>query len=81
MQTREELIQAVMAEHGGGASLNNKSKKKKWIAGSIHHPGAAKRAAQREGLSTKEWAEKHKHDSGKTGARAREALTLIGMHK
>ena len=55
-------------------------KKKHWIAGVIRHPGALKRAAKRAGMSTREYAEKHKHDSGATGKRARLAETLMGMH-
>lgn len=54
--------------------------KKKWIKGAIRHPGALKRAAKRAGESTKQYADKHKHDSGKTGQRARLAETLMGMH-
>jgi hypothetical protein len=42
----------------------------------IKHPGAATAAAKREGLSVHAWAEKHKHDPGTTGKRARLALTF-----
>lgn len=52
----------------------------KWIKGAIKHPGALKAAAKRAGESTREYAEEHKHDSGKTGQRSRLALTLMGMH-
>ncbi len=52
----------------------------KWIKGAIKHPGALKAAAKKAGESTHEFAEAHKHDSGKTGNRARLALTLMGMH-
>jgi len=38
-------------------------------------------AAKREGLTNSEYEQKHKHDSGKAGARARMALTLKGMKK
>lgn len=55
-------------------------KPKKWIAGAIKHPGAFKTQAERAGKSTHEFAEEHKHDSGKTGNRARLALTLGAMH-
>ena len=52
----------------------------KWIKGAIKHKGALKADAKRAGESTHEYAEAHKHDSGKTGARSRLALTLMGMH-
>jgi len=57
------------------------AEKKKWIQGAIKHPGALRRAAAKAGESTHEYAEAHKHDSGKTGNRARLALTLSKMHK
>lgn len=53
---------------------------KKWIKGAIKHPGVFKEAAERAGKSTHEFAEEHKHDSGKLGSRARLALTLGAMH-
>lgn len=54
---------------------------KKWIAGAIKHPGAATRAAKKEGKSVGAWAEEHKGDSGTTGRRARLAITLRRMRK
>ena len=45
-----------------------------WMQGAVKHPGAATASAQREGLSVSAWAQKHKHDSGKAGKRARLAL-------
>ena len=39
------------------------------------HEGIFSRAAKRAGMSTSAFAEKHKHDSGKLGNRARLALT------
>lgn len=71
--TREDLVHQAMQAHT--------KKPKHWIKGSIKHKGAATRAAKEEGLSVPEWAEKHKHDSGVTGERAREALTFEKMHK
>jgi len=53
---------------------------KNWIKGAIKHPGSFRKAAQKHGVSTKTYAEEHKHDSGKLGNRARLALTLMGMH-
>lgn len=47
-----------------------------FIAGAVEHPGAAKRAAAREGLTVHEWAIRHRHDGGVTGRRARLALEL-----
>jgi hypothetical protein len=54
---------------------------KHWIKGAIKHPGVFKAAAERAGKSTHEFAEEHKHDSGKLGNRARLALTLGGMRR
>ena len=54
---------------------------KKWIQGAISHPGAEKKAAKRAGVSTHEYMEEHKHDSGKAGARARLGLRLSAMAK
>ena len=54
---------------------------KNWIAGAIKHPGALTRAAKRAGESTSEYEEKHKHDSGKAGKRARLGLTLSKLSK
>lgn len=51
-----------------------------WIQGAIKHPGAEKRAAAKAGMSTHAYMEKHKHDSGKSGSRARLGLTLSKMH-
>lgn len=52
-----------------------------WIKGAIKHPGAEKKAAKKAGMSTHAYMEKHKHDSGKSGSRARLGLTLSGMAK
>lgn len=54
--------------------------KKKWIKAAISHPGAMTEAAKREGISNSEYIAEHKHDSGKSGQRARLAETLKGMH-
>ena len=43
--------------------------------------GTLKRAAERAGETTREFAEKHKHDSGKTGNRSRMALTFMSHSK
>ena len=37
-------------------------------------------AAKSEGVSNSEYEKEHKHDSGKAGMRAREAITLKGLH-
>lgn len=52
-----------------------------WIKGAIKHPGAEKKAANEAGMSTHAYMEKHKHDGGKSGARARLGLTLSKMAK
>ena len=54
--------------------------KKKWIKSAIHHKGAMTAAAKSEGVSNSEYIAEHKHDSGKSGQRARLAETLEGMH-
>lgn len=50
-----------------------------WIAGAIKHPGAFGAKAKRAGKSTAEYAQQHKHDSGKLGRQARLAITLRGI--
>ncbi len=52
----------------------------KWIQKAIKHPGVEKAAAKKAGMSTHAYMEKHKHDSGKAGSRARLGLTLSKMH-
>jgi len=52
-----------------------------WIKGAISHPGSFRALAKKHGKSTHEEAEEDKGKSGKTGKRARLALTLMGMHK
>jgi hypothetical protein len=54
---------------------------KRWIQSAVKHPGAATRAAKREGLGVQAWARKHRHDKGVTGKRARLALTFKKMGK
>jgi hypothetical protein len=61
--------------------LHMPKKKHRWISGAIKHKGVFRSAAQKAGKSTREYAQEHKHDSGKLGSRARLALTLMGMHK
>ncbi len=60
--------------------MEGKPKKKRWIKSAIKKPGAMTEAAKREGISNSEYIEEHKHDSGKSGQRARLAETLKGMH-
>ena len=54
---------------------------KHWIQSAIKKPGAMTAAASKEGESPSEYAQEHKHDSGKAGARARLAIVLKGLHK
>jgi hypothetical protein len=54
---------------------------KNWIAGAIKKPGAETAAAHKAGMSTQAYAQKHKHDAGKAGKRARLAITLKNIHK
>ena len=72
---------AVGKKHGGkvsGKHPRGRADKRargggNWIKGAIKHPGAEKKAAAKAGMSTHEYMEKHKHDSGKAGNRARTA--------
>lgn len=69
---------------GGSAPkhrLDKRARGGKWIQGAIKHPGAEKKAAARAGMSTHAYMEKHKHDSGTSGKRARLGLTLSKMAK
>jgi hypothetical protein len=52
-----------------------------FIQSAVKHPGAATAAAKAEGLTVRAWAEKHQHDPGVTGQRARLALTLEGISR
>lgn len=54
---------------------------KKWIKGAIKHPGVERAAAERAGMSTHAYMEKHKDDPGTAGRRARLGLTLSRMRK
>jgi hypothetical protein len=47
-----------------------------WMAGAVKHPGALRQAAHRAGMSSHEFAVKHKDSPGKVGKRARLALTF-----
>ena len=57
------------------------AKSKHWISGAIKHPGSFKKAAERAGKTTREFAAEHAGDSGKMGQKARLAETLMGMNK
>ena len=52
---------------------------KDFIQKAIKHPGALTKSADAAGESPMAFAQEHKHDSGKTGARARFALVLKGL--
>lgn len=53
----------------------------KWIQEAIKNPGAETKAAKKAGMSTHAYMEKHKHDTGKAGLRARSGLTLSKLAK
>ena len=55
--------------------------KKKWIQGAVKHPGALTKAAKHEHVSNSKYEQEHKHDSGKSGQRARFALIMAHLHK
>ena len=46
----------------------------------VKRPGAATRAAKREGISLHAWEEKHKHDKGRKGRQARFPLIAASWH-
>jgi len=52
-----------------------------WIKSAIKHPGSFTKSAKAAGKSVHEFAEEKKGASGKTGQRARLALTLSRMAK
>jgi len=54
---------------------------KNWIAGAIKKPGAETAAAKKAGMGVQAYAHKHAHDSGKSGQRARLAITLSKLKK
>lgn len=56
--------------------------KKRWVKDAIdpEHKGDFRKKAEAAGMSTAAFAEKHEHDSGKTGAQARLAKTLMGLY-
>lgn len=54
---------------------------KNWIKGAIKKPGSFSSDAKRAGKSTAEYAQEKKNASGKTGQRARLAITLSKMRK
>ena len=54
--------------------------KKGWIAGAVKHKGALTAQAKKAGQSPMAFARAHKGSPGKTGQRARLALTLWNFH-
>lgn len=52
-----------------------------WIAGAISKPGSFSASAKKAGMSTSSYAKKKAHAKGKTGKRARLALTLAALRK
>ena len=61
--------------------VEERKEKKNWIAGAVKHPGALTKQAAKVDESPMAFASQHKHDSGKTGARSRLALTFSKMNK
>lgn len=57
--------------------------KRNWIKSAIpeSHKGDFREKAEKAGKTTGAFAKEHEHDSGKTGAQARLAETLMGMKK
>lgn len=54
---------------------------KNWIAGALQSPGSLTKQAKAAGMSPMAFARKKKGAKGKTGKRARLALTLGKMRK
>jgi hypothetical protein len=75
------MMQHSVSEREKSEIEGRKHGGRKWIAGAIKHPGALTASAKKSGMSPMAFASKHKHDSGKTGQRARLAMTLRGFHK
>ncbi len=50
-----------------------------WIKGAIKNHGVLRAKAQKANMTTRMYAEMHKHDTDKTGDEARLALTLMGF--
>jgi len=61
-------------------SLFNTMGPHRWIQSAIMHKDALRRKAYHAGLSPYDFAQKHHHDSGRTGRQSRLALTLHNMH-
>jgi hypothetical protein len=55
--------------------------KKKWIQGAIKKPGSFTAQAKSAGKGVMQYAREQMHAGGKTGARARLALTLSKLRK
>ena len=72
--TNTENFERQMAGHADGGKVN-------WIKKAISKPHAEQNAAKKAGMSTQSFMKKHKHYSGKSGARARLGLRLSAMHK
>ncbi len=53
----------------------------KWISKAIKKPGSFTKQAEAAGKGVQEYAHEKEHASGKTGKRARLALTLAKMRK
>lgn len=57
-------------------------KKKRWIkAATANAHGQFRKKAEAAGEGTREYADEHAGDSGKTGKQARLAKALMGMHR
>lgn len=77
----EKLIKKMVKPEALKKEEVENLEEKNWIAGAIKKPGAETAAAKRAGMSTQEYMQKHKHDSGKAGKRARLGLTLSKLAK
>lgn len=71
------------AEGGAAASRHDRPGRKSggWISSAVKSPGSFTKSAEKAGKSVHEYAQEEKHAPGKTGKRARLALTFEGMRK
>ena len=79
--SRREKAKSLLSDNGyrhDGLATGGR-----WIASAVNpkHEGAETSAAEKAGMSTHAFMEKHKHDVGVSGRRARLGLTLSNLSK
>jgi hypothetical protein len=77
----DEICQVLHWQDGNhGAECIGRKSSSRWIQKAHLKKGAFTKQAKAHHKSVHEYAEEHKHDSGKLGRRARLALTFQNMH-